>query len=86
MTTETLRKMIEDSMGGFTQEQLQDGFRKVANPSNWKMPIDAEIDPKDRDVVARAVPFMTGGDVHFEELPSGRLRVTGPGYYNSVGA
>jgi len=61
----------------------QDAFEAVQNKENWKFPIDAIIDEKDRKITQEAIQFFAGGGVKFFQAGPGKLRVTAPGYYKN---
>jgi hypothetical protein len=77
-------------LGGYTQEELEAAFALVAPAGNWKLPIKAELPSitpiAKRKMIAYAVTFFTGGAATFSKTPGGKLLVTAPGYYASVGA
>lgn len=63
-------------------EELQQAFRTVCNPEDWKAPINAVIKFENRNLVAEAISFMTATEATFENLGAGRLRVRSVGYRN----
>lgn len=78
---------------GITRQRLCDLFNTVADPDNWKNPIDAviDLDPADEELLKRAVVFFTGSVATIERDPFGRdngieARVVADGYYNAIGA
>lgn len=77
-----------------TRAQLSAAFTTVANPSNWKLPIDARV-PLGCDfdllLVREAVIFFTGSVPTITPVllvkPRGMAyRVQAAGYYAAVGA
>lgn len=75
---------LEKGRGGFSTEELRGAFLQVANADHWKMDIDAVVPAEMREVLEFAIPWHTGGGgVAFEDLGSGRLRVTAPGYWTN---
>lgn len=64
----------------FTREQMQTAFGKVCNPKDWKASINAVIDEADRDLVQRAISYMTATDCSFSPAKPGKLRVRSIGY------
>jgi hypothetical protein len=80
----------ESLLGGYTEDELKKAFELVAPKPNWKMPIDALISSitpiKKRKLISFAVMFYTGGIAVFKKTPSGKIRVTSPGYYACIGA
>lgn len=76
--------------GGYSKEQLEEAFRKIADSTNWKNPIDAVIDEADLKVCEYACQFYTGGQLTITGVMMGsegdKLRVKAPGYYVSIGA
>jgi hypothetical protein len=77
-------------LGGYTQAELEAAFALVAPKPNWKMPIGAELPSitsiEKRNLIAFAIMFFTGGKAAFSKTAGGKIKVTAPGYYNSVGA
>lgn len=74
-------------------EILRHVFSFVEPKDNWKGPIDHTVllDTLnvDRDVIARAVMFMTGSEARFEEVTKDGfpgVRVRAAGYYAATGA
>ena len=61
---------------------LEQAFRKVSDPNDWRGPIDAVIDDADRHVVGEAVAYFTATSAEFHPVPGqpGKLRVTAVGY------
>lgn len=80
----------ESLLGGYTEEALKEAFELVAPKPNWKLPIDATLPSitsiKKRNLIAFAVMFFTGSTATWSKTPGGKIRVTAPGYYASVGA
>lgn len=73
--------------GGATrmQSELTAAFNLVADKANWKNPVDALIDPAQREIVSDAVVHFTGSVPTFS--PAGdKLRVKADGYYLTIGA
>ena len=81
-----IRAHLECASGGYTQQELDAGFELVRPEDHWKAPIDAVIPAEARDLVERAVPWYSGGHATFRAMPDGRLRVTAPGYWASIGS
>jgi len=65
---------------------LREVFSQVQDRSNWKLPVHAIIDSKDRLVVDEAIVFFTGSVPTFREFSNGRLAVKAEGYYSAIGA
>lgn len=75
---------LEAGKGGYTTEELETAFEEVQNKEHWKMDINAIIPAEKRRLMTFAIPWFTGGgQVEFEELPDGKLRVTAPGYWSN---
>lgn len=77
----------------YSQEELQEGFNRVCNKTNWKLPIMTNIEFKDEDdinLLTNAIIHFTGSVPHFYvyELKNGkkRVKVNAVGYYNAIGA
>lgn len=72
-----------------TQAELEAAFDEVKNKKNWKMPISKLIfrpSVAKAALIVDAVIHFTGGMCEIIPAAGGRVRVQGPGYYNSVGA
>lgn len=84
-------KELEDKLRihePFTSTEMQAAFEMVRDKSDWKKPIDIVIDdpgPKNLACMEEAIIFYTGSTATVRELPSGRLKITAPGYYNTIG-
>jgi hypothetical protein len=69
-------------------------FDLVADPKNWKNPIDCKVDapssPEDRklfsQMISRAVVFYTGSVPVILDLGDKQIGVKSVGYYEAVGA
>jgi hypothetical protein len=75
--------------GEYTRAELTEAFDLVANPENWKYPIDAVVkdDPDLIRAIGRAVPFFTGSTIEVLRAGRGKLkRIVAAGYYSAVGA
>ncbi len=61
----------------------EERFNLVADPKDWRNPIDAVIDRDDFCDIEDAVLFYTSAGLKIvESLPGGKIRVTGVGYRN----
>lgn len=82
-TQAELDAYIDDSLGGFTIEQLHEAFGAVQDKEHWKNPIDAVVARDRVEVLTRAIPFMTGTFADFDDVgcAPGMIRVTAPGYF-----
>lgn len=68
----------------YSQKQLSVAFDKVKDQQHWKNPINALIDPGDRDIVYEAIIHFTGSIPSI--VKSGKqLRVRAHGYYATMG-
>lgn len=68
-----------------TQDELREAFNLVADPADWKNPVDAVIPgDTDRSLIIDAVIHFTASVPVFETLPDGRLRVAAAGYYLTI--
>lgn len=61
-------------------------FDKIAPAGNWKLPIDTWIDSADLDECNQAAIWFVGSALTVVQIDSGRVRVTAPGYYATIGA
>jgi hypothetical protein len=73
-----------------TRGELSAAFSAVADPSNWKLPVDTTLDHDEatrlgRGVIREAVIFFAGCVPTFENTERG-VRVRARGYYAAVGA
>jgi hypothetical protein len=77
-----------------TWGELKDAFDRVADRTNWKLPIDATIrtTPSANDsarevrLMREAIVFFTGSAPEFEVMRPYVMRVTAAGYYAAVGS
>ena len=69
-------------MGGYSAEELRVAFRKVANREHWKNDVDAGVPASMHAILEKAIPFHTG-DVTFNDLGDGTLRVRATGYWTN---
>lgn len=85
-----LDAQVVDRIGGrdVTRGELRTFFDAVANPSNWKLPIDCVVtaDAAQLAMLSHAVAFFTGSTLDAWPMGGDRWRVTAIGYYNAVGA
>ena len=62
-------------------------FKKIEPVGNWKGPICATIDPAEFDDCSEAAKWFTGAPLtQAKVLPDGKLVVTAPGYYVTIGS
>lgn len=81
----------QTSSGCFSINEMWVVFNKVANPTNWKLPINIKIElaPEEVSILERAIPHFTGGGAAFvpDRMKGDNWwRVTAPGYYTCIGA
>ena len=76
-----------------TRGQLDEAFKRVQNPENWKMPISTSVDVNDweKALLHEAIIFFTGSVPTWigrtgATLPRCRYTVKAAGYYAAVGA
>lgn len=92
MATETTANFDSQIHDGYSIGALRVAFTNVANPDNWKLPIDAPVDAASIAILRVAIPFFTGSVAKFTKRePNGplgpvRLFVKADGYYKAVGA
>jgi hypothetical protein len=67
---------------GYTRQQLNDAFKMVHDPDDWKAPINNVIPghPVTKEKVREAILFYTATNATFTELDDGRCRVEAAGY------
>lgn len=70
---------------GYSLAELHAAFDLVKDRDDWKNRIDACVHPTFLPAVLVAVPFFTGGPARVVVSEDGRIRVSAPGYYASVG-
>lgn len=64
--------------------QYAAAFKRVENPINWKMPIDARVrvvSDEELDIILESVEFYTGTIATETPVSPGTFRITAPGYY-----
>lgn len=64
----------------YTQEQLQRAFDAVANPQDWKAPIEAVIESSAWQLTKAAIVHFTATQPTLKANDDGRFVVTAPGY------
>jgi len=78
------------AFGKYTERELHRAFDAVANPENWKYPVDARIPAEgvDTNLIADAVAFFTGSHAEIYPDPdeTGWLIVDAAGYYACIGS
>ncbi len=67
---------------GMTHAELSAAFDTVADPSDWRAPIEAFVDAPAYARIAAAVEFFTATKLSWVMLPNGRFAVTSIGYRN----
>lgn len=74
------------STQGYTRKQLSDAFDKIADPSNWKMPILKLIHKDEFDISNEACIFFTGSPLNDAGIDENDcMLVSAAGYYNTIG-
>jgi hypothetical protein len=71
------------------KEALKTAFNIVANPVNWKLPIDKDDVSEEsfcQKIISKAIEFFTGSTATWTELPDKSWNVKAPGYYIATGA
>jgi hypothetical protein len=65
-----------------TRGELRAAFDLVADPTDWKNPINAVVDPDEQTkvMIYEAVRFFTGCTPKFTRLSANRYRVTTSGF------
>ena len=90
MDQETMQKLMDASLGGYTRDQLLEVFNKVADPDDWKECIQATIPASEFDLTCWAVGYFTGGGLEIvkEMERDGEIfyDIFGHGYYVHIGA
>lgn len=82
-------RALKRSMSKWPAEQAarEAVFKKIESAGNWKLPIYAVIDKADFDDCNAAAIWFTGAGLRpVEWIGSDKVRVEGPGYYNTIGA
>lgn len=64
----------------FTQEQLEEAFKKVQNKEHWKNKIDSFCLSEDMPVVNEAIRHFTATEAEFTAQGNGWMRVKALGY------
>ena len=70
-------------------ERLRAAFTSVANPENWKLPINAIVPVEtNREEMTEAVIFFTGSVPTFSPFgpQKGMVHVAAAGYYAAIGS
>lgn len=66
----------------FSTRALKRAFDAVADPADWRNPIDAMIPAGHRDVTAAAIDFYTATPASFADVDGDFFNVTAVGYRN----
>jgi hypothetical protein len=73
-----------------TERELHRAFDAVANPTNWKLAVEADIPAEgvDEGLIADAVAYFTGSlaEVYPHPTEKGWLCVDAAGYYACIGS
>jgi hypothetical protein len=65
----------------YTQEQLEQAFRKVQNSIYWKNPIDSFCFVNEMDVTREAIIHFTATVPNFRPMGNNLMRVSAKGYH-----
>jgi hypothetical protein len=84
-----IAEQIRRSMGGYTQEQLQESFDLVCSRDNWKDPVrcvlPADLTAEDRRRIEIAITHFTGSVAQWSLDADGCWVVEAAGYYAAIG-
>lgn len=74
--------------GNYEDEQAERlrWFNKIKPAVSWKFSIDTWIDETDLENCSQACIWFTGSELTVVEKVDGKVHVTAPGYYATVGA
>lgn len=99
MTEKTIQQLDAESLSqvvahigerAVTRRELRDAFDRVANKTNWKLPVNAVIEATAADqlLISEAVVFFTGSVPTITRVPNWPhlSLVRADGYYKAVGA
>jgi hypothetical protein len=75
----------QDSDLPYTAWEYHCAFDSVANKENWKLPLCAIIDTKDRQIIGRSILNATATPANFDSVDDGILEVSSEGYYVGTG-
>jgi len=64
------------------QDVLQAAFNTVADPTDWRAPIDAWVEADKYELVAEAVQYFTATEPRLIALQNGWKRMVATGYRN----
>jgi hypothetical protein len=64
----------------YTQNQLEEAFKKVQNKEHWKNPINSCCKNEDLLVTIAAIRHFTATEVTYFNLGNGWFKVEAPGY------
>jgi len=73
---ETLLATDYKLIGGFTLRELKEAFDKVADPDDWRAPIDRVVPEVDLEVTKSAIIFYTATEPMVEEWTGGKTYST----------
>lgn len=67
---------------GTREDELEAAFNLVADPNDWKAPIDAWVEHYKYDLVAEAIEYFTATEPRLGGLQNGWKRIIATGYRN----
>lgn len=70
----------------FSRAAMDEAFKRVQHPSNWKLGNQAWIDDSELAVTEEAVTFFAGSPLQILKRQEGRSLVYFSGYYACIGA
>lgn len=78
---------LDNLLGGYSQDELEQAFKLVRPASHWKDPISAKV-PADTnlDLLQFAVGYYTGSLAEISKADDGQFLVEADGYYATIGA
>jgi len=72
---------MPETFGGYTVDQLEEAFKRIQNPQDWKAPISATIDQRDFDLMFEAVVHYTATTLEIvQDFGNGKVKVHSIGY------
>lgn len=83
-TKEQVDQWLEQGKGGYTLDQLKEGWEMVRNKEHWKNDIDAIVPADKKHLLSYAIPwFAGGGEIEFLDAGDGKVRVVASGYWSN---
>jgi len=78
----TIIIQFDDFTPTFPREELEKAFNHVADPNDWKAPIQGYVREDEREITFQAVRYFTATNPSFKSVGKNWLLVEAQGYRN----